>query len=472
MLRGMVRAPLLLGRLPRQLAIGAGLLLWLWICARVLIGQIDQPGKFGLLICVAFVFFPIVVRYFGRLPVFFLAAYCALVPFNDLLVTGGGATMTKLLAILTGLALAAAIVVRRRAVPPSRSLYAVAALSLYVGMTVFWAISPDTALNSYAIFLNYAVLFVVIALYPVSEVDLKLLLTATIMGSLAAALYGLNTFWHMKQSATHFYLGDPNQYSIDPNEYAATLLMPIAVSLMLAVRARSLFVKSVLGGLLAAFFAAVLVSGSRGGIIALAAVLLFLLVRSSYAKQMTAIVVALGVGAATSPLLQRFTQADVMTADGRTEIWKVGFASLGQYWLGGAGIGNFPLAFQQYFLRVPHTPLPWDRVAHSVFLQASVEYGIVGFGLAMAVWYYMFREPVHAVGGGWMSDVALGLRAGVLGLFVAGFSLDLMMYKYTWLTFALVALTRSALISSGQWAWPSKRKKSNDSWTTASVHAH
>jgi hypothetical protein len=67
----------------------------------------------------------------------------------------------------------------------------------------------------------------------------------------------------------------------------------------------------------------------------------------------------------------------------------------------------------------------------------------------MAVWYCMFRElapvdPRHP-----LADICAALRAGVIGLFVAGFSLDLMMYKYTWLTFSLIAIVRSYLVTSG-----------------------
>jgi hypothetical protein len=50
------------------------------------------------------------------------------------------------------------------------------------------------------------------------------------------------------------------------------------------------------------------------------------------------------------------------------------------------------------------------------------------------------------------------LRAGVVGLFVAGFAVDLMMYKYTWLTFSLIAMMRAMLVNAGVQVDPPKRE--------------
>jgi hypothetical protein len=117
---------------------------------------------------------------------------------------------------------------------------------------------------------------------------------------------------------------------------------------------------------------------------------------------------------------------------------------LHQYWLTGSGIGNFELAYAQYFLATPHAALYWYRPAHSVLIGSAVEYGIFGFALLIALWVTHFTQLRLLAKSCDESDFAAALQAGLIGLFVAGISIDLMLTKYTWLAFSIIALTSSA----------------------------
>jgi hypothetical protein len=66
----------------------------------------------------------------------------------------------------------------------------------------------------------------------------------------------------------------------------------------------------------------------------------------------------------------------------------------------------------------------------------------------MATWFFAVRELHYVRGDDKVNDICIALSAGVFGLFTAGFSLDLMIYKYTWLVFALIALMRSMLVTA------------------------
>jgi hypothetical protein len=96
-------------------------------------------------------------------------------------------------------------------------------------------------------------------------------------------------------------------------------------------------------------------------------------------------------------------------------------------------------------LATPHAALLWDRPAHSILLGSAVEYGILGFGLLVGLWYTQFAQLRFVNEDEGSYDVCIALQAGILGLFVAGLSLDLMLTKYTWIAFAIVALMRTAL---------------------------
>ncbi|HET9097926.1 MAG TPA: O-antigen ligase family protein, partial [Candidatus Baltobacteraceae bacterium] len=320
------------------------------------------------------------------------------------------------------------------------------ALTLYLGFTVFWAIDQQTALNALIAYAFQAGLFVAIAVYPFSKKDLALLVGATLIGALAQSGYGGYLFLHGSQIwESRLYIGSEAVHSIDPNAFATALIAPIMLTLIFFLRAPSVLWKllsfAALGVMLFAFMA----SGSRGAAIGLAVAIAFLVWRPHFRLGMFVSIAAAVIAAAASPLGRRFVEADVMTANGRMDIWKVGFASLSQYWLGGAGIGNFNNAFVQYYFATPHMWLPWDRVAHSIFLQSAVEGGIAGFALFIVFWYLQFRELARVPAHHPYADMCIALRAGVLGLLVAGFGLNLMEYKYTWLLFSLIAVTRTVM---------------------------
>lgn len=427
---------------------GACGVLWLVATGLLLARQIDHPSKFGVAACVVLVAAPVLALNFRRLPAYLIGMYAALLPMNSLFVTGTGATVGKFVGMAVAGGTLLVLFASRRTAPPARSLGVLAVLLFYVGTTIFWSVDASKAFSSYIQFLNYVLLYVIISLYPVRFDGLKIILLFMVAGAAASALYGDLLYFHGQQVfGPRLFIGHDAATSVDPNEYASTLIAPITVTLLLFLGARATLVKVGYLGILALLFSSLMISGSRGSTIGLAAVVLFVLWRSRYRLQTFAMLVVAIAGVVSSPVGQRLMSADAVTGDGRTEIWKVAIASLSQYWLLGAGVGNFQVAFDQYYLTTWHLLPGWDRAAHSVFLQSAVEYGALGFGLVLLFWYLVFvelrgveRDPVFG-------DVSIAIRASVLGLFVAGFSLDLLAYKETWLVFSLVALTRSAFLA-------------------------
>jgi O-Antigen ligase len=443
------------------LVIGLAVTLWLCVCGIQLLHDVDKPARFGIFVLGALILAPIVLLKVSRIPVYLLTIYAAAVPWTDLLPTSSGPTYTRLIGIVTGLALAFSMFVTGRAVNPSKSLVAVVLLAAYAGATIFWSIDSSVAFTAYGTYLSSILLFSVIALYPATLADMKLILGGTLAGAIAAAGYGAYLFWQGQSVAgPRLYIGWNSAHAIDPNEFGAMLLVPIAVTLMMSLRSRIGVGKLFWVSCLAILFLGFTASGSRGGSLAIGAMCLYILWRSPYKHQLMGVVSVIVLAALTSPIGLRFMQTDVSNGNGRLDVWKIGIASLHRYWLGGAGVGNFNAAYTQYFLTVPHGPVPWDRVAHSIFVGTAVELGLLGFVLMIALWYTQFRVLAYVrTNDKLIVDVCIALSAGVLGLFVDGFSLSLMLSKYTWLAFSLVALMRSALVVSGIEVDPPKRTK-------------
>lgn len=433
-----------------RVALTAGGILWLCVCAAELLHAIDYPTKIGICAAIMCAALPIAFVRAARLPIYLLCAYAVLVPFSSILVTQGGETLTKVLGIIAGGSLVASMGLRRRVAYPSRALFLVLLLSAYAGLTICWAIDPLLAASTYGTFLSYAGLYAAIALYASTPSEMRLVIMSTVVGAVALAAYGGYLFSHGQQVyESRLGIGFADANWIDSNEYAAALLTPLSIILMMFLRSRLLYKKLAWSVVLAVTMYGFVISGSRGGMFALGAILLLFGIRSRYRSQLLALAPLLLIVIFASPIGHRLLQADVVSADLRTDIWKIGIASLQRYWLAGAGIGNFGHAYAQFFLATPHATLSWDRVAHSILIQGAVEYGVPGLLLLVAVWYAQFMELANLKLDSATRDLSLALQAGIIGLFVAGLSLSLMLAKYTWLSFALIALVRSSALCQG-----------------------
>lgn len=418
-------------------------------CAFQLTKELSSAGTVGVIALVAIVVLPIALVHIGRAPVYLFAFYAALVPFIDLLPSTGGTTITKVIAILAGGMLILSIITKKRIVKPPRSLFAVLLFVAYAGASTFWAIDPNVAVQAFAIELNLVLLFAVISVYPATRKDFYIVLAGAFAGSMAIAIYGVYSYFTMSPDDLRLSVGESMGHILDPNYYATSLLLPMAIALVMFLRPNRLAVKVLWGLISATMFSGLALSGSRGAVIAFAVMLIFLAWRLPYRIQLSAVVLGAIAAIVGSAAGARFMSADAASGDLRFDVWKVGIASLHQYWLAGAGIGNFPNAFAQYFLSTPHQAIPWDRMAHSTLVQSLVEYGILGFFIVIAVWYVVFRDVAHVRGDRFAADMSIALSAGVLAYFVGGISLDMMHLKFTWLAFELVVLWRASLITSG-----------------------
>jgi hypothetical protein len=431
-----------------RLVFAAALLMWLVLCGSLISHEIDHPATLGITFTAIALFGPFFLMRLSRLPVYFIAAYAALVPFNDVLVTGTGTMFMRVLGVATAGCILFAIAATQQVVKPTRAVLATFGLTVYAGASIWWAIDPVVALASYEMFLSYVAFFVVLCLYPVDLNGMKIILAGAVLGGLVAAAFGDLLFIQGAAHAVSRIEIKNGAHETDYNLFATALIMPLALVLMLFLRS-PWFLKCIWFAALLTMLYGFVATSSRGAAISFGAMVVFLALRSRYRRQLLFIGATAAIVILTSPLTQRFMSADFASADLRVDIWKVALASLRQYWLLGAGTGNFEAAFAQFYLSTPHAPLFWEAAPHSELIRSAVEWGIPGVILVVALWYLVFRELAHVQASGLTADICLGLRAGILGLFVSAFSLDLWMIKYTWVAFALAIMMRTALQAQG-----------------------
>ena len=372
-----------------------------------------------------------------------LALYAALVPFDNILNFSQSSTLTRLLGALCGFSLLCVLLAGRTARTPPMPTVLWAAAICWMGASTMWSVDASWPPETLVSILQLFALYLIISLYPARESDLRALITATLVGGIVAAVYGLDLYLSGSQTiGSRLWLGTAGS-KIDPNHFAAALQLPLMIALSWAVQARKMSAKVALSacGLLLA--AGMYLTASRGALIAAAVGLIVLAWRGRAYVQLGAVAAFAGALSLAFPTVwYRFVDPTQAGGAGRTSIWQVGLVAARDYWLVGSGIGTFPLSYDRSFLSV-YQPITehWHRVSHNLLVGTLVEIGIVGLALVLAAWLANFRTLSAIPRGSRLHWIAVALESALVALLVESMFLDILTLKYLWLVFILVAIT-------------------------------
>lgn len=323
----------------------------------------------------------------------------------------GGLAISRLAAPLALLVLVIHVV-RRRPVrlPDGPVLWAVGAYVAWAVVSVLWTVNPSDAFEeggtgfayaSLAISLIYLLAFAVLV---DSDRDLRRLgagiwALAVLAGTVAIGQY---------------VLGGYNRgvaYQGDANFFAALQVLAIPVCIVVAGRQRTPLGR-LLGYLgVGLVVGSVVVSLSRGGLIALFAVLLLVaaqphrfMFRSAGDKRVALIAAGLGAAllfyGAFTDLAARseslFTTAD--EGSGRVNLWRAAESGWREHEIRGLGYGAFPSQSNRLLLGTPGVNFrayklrSGGQVAHNAYIGSVAELGVVGLLLFVMVLLALFRS--------------------------------------------------------------------------------
>lgn len=382
--------------------------------------------------------------------VFPFGLYVVLIPFDNLLVAGSSVTVTKILGIAAGLFLLLWVARTRNAVAPDRSFTVLFAFFVWACASVLWAVDQQAAIAILPSYGGLILLYGALSIARITMQQYRMLVYFVIAGGLAAAIYGANAFYHQPAMAAQANDGrlvvQAGGNFIDPNHFADALLFPASALIMLAVNANRLPAKILSFAGLCAIVVAIVLSGSREGLVGLAVVLLYFAWRSRYRMQI-AIAGAVSIAGAFSvqtSLWERFASALSTGGSGRTSIWAVGLEAARQNWLAGYGIGTFPSVYDMYYISVyQYYTNGWSSPAHNIVVHYLVELGIVGLLLLAAFLWLRFSTLRGIPKESPLYGYRLMMEAALLALITVSLSIDLFTYKYAWLVFSMAALLRN-----------------------------
>lgn len=237
-------------------------------------------------------------------------------------------------------------------------------------------------------------------------------------------------------------------------------------------------IKPVFRGLSAAaalmFVGSVIATGSRGGAVGLAAVLVTLVLRSR--KRLLAVsivvgVILLAVALAPGPYVQRMATIAApheqdLTAQSRMLSWEAARKMFIDHPFVGVGAGNFLTAFVSHY----GGSYSWSKTAHNVFYQAAAELGLCGLvsfvmllGCALGRSVILNARLVRAgLGSAPMTAFAAALFPSAVGFLTAGSFQTPLYYPHIFIIAALAV----ALNNIAKSTIPEETSEARSKWTS------
>jgi O-antigen ligase len=376
-----------------------------------------------------------------------LGTFAMLVPFDYIFTfgsesTGPGSTANWYVGAVTGIVLlATGFLGRRLRRPPPAALWW-SLLMVWSGMSALWALDPWAPLRRLPTAFALLLLYLVAVSLWVSKEELSRISFLAVLGGVAAACYAFIQYRHGVGWAERATLVLDTRQT-NPNHFAASLILPmsLAIGSFLSCRNRVGKVASMVAVAVIAF--GLYLSMCRGALVALVVMMLVYLYRCRAGFRVFLVLAVLSTMLVAAPAVffTRLNNSMPSRGEGRFDIWQVGLVAMRHHGILGAGLDNFPLAYEEYVGSASRFR-GYNRASHNIFLETAVEVGIVGFVLFIGALQSQLRAALaFKTGMGGLSWPATApYEAACWGMLAMGFSLDNLWHKTFWLSWILLAI--------------------------------
>jgi O-antigen ligase len=336
----------------------------------------------------------------------------------------------------------------------------------WVALSAFWAESTAVVTSSLGRYALNAILFLIIFSAVRTHRQATLVVASFLAGVVAAGIYGLFFATAVVPTPGASRLAGTN---LDPNELASVLVAGMAISVGLAANLKGAGLRLAALSAGGFCFLATMLTGSRGGLVALACMLVGAVVfggRWRIPLVITGVLVALLTAFYISSLAPAGVRERIETTagesavrEGRTTLWQIGERMVRAHPIEGVGAGNFQTSSRDYLIQPgtifrSDTVLLGNQVAHNTYLQTAAELGMVGFTLFGAIIVFSigslaraaqnFRDSANVRG----EALARSMIVALIGMLAADFFISQMFSKQLWLMLgigpAILGVSRSS----------------------------
>src|SRR6266849_1585537 len=376
-----------------------------------------------------------------------LGAFAVLVLFEPtaLADSGGGKAIGFFVgAAATGILLATAVIGRRLQTPPRAAMWWTLAV-VWAGLTGFWALDPQIVIGRVPTAFALLILYLAAVSLRVEEREFRPVVALIILAGLLAGAYSC---YQYSQGLGHHVFG-PLRGSlviagsvVNPDLFATRLMLPLALTVSTFFIATSWLKKTLMLGVGGVMLLAILLTQSRAALLGLIIMTAVFLFRLGVNPRILAVcgAFAMVVMFLPSQLFTRVSEAAGTGGAGRVSIWQVGLELVKHYGIFGAGLSKFPAAYANY-AGYATVFKGFDNGAHNLYLQITVECGVVGLLLLLqSVRTQMSAGRKSRRDAGKPNIWLVAGEAASLALLIACFFADLMWEKVFWLTWIMLGL--------------------------------
>lgn len=339
-------------------------------------------------------------------------------------------------------------------------------------LSTLFTIAPIPAISwdEWNKFIKTIALGVVVVALMRTEVRIKALLFAV---ALSMGFHGgIEALKFILSGGGHKIWGPGMSIIGDNNQFAVAILMTIPILIYLYLQSQNLIVRasSIVGILL--LIVTVIGTGSRGGLIGVLALGVWILITTRKKIRFALIAVLLAVVALSFAPEQWFHRmSTIETADqdssfmGRVVAWKINTIAAFHHPLTGAGFRSTQelsvwLKYAKEFGRLDFIPTgPPDPLyahsAHSIYFQVLGDMGFVGLTLFLAILVTAWRNAAVVLARTrdqpefrWANHLARTLQYCLIPYFVSGAALNLAYFDLAYVIFALLAVLREETAST------------------------
>jgi len=425
-----------------------GIILFFWGLLSVLVAAIaitEAKWIYLGLIAAPFIIYVSLTRPF----IFPFGIYVFSIPFENLLVLSGaahGATLNRLMGIMTILVLALKCLFEKKLIVPDKITLWWVLFAAYCFLSVTWAIDPELPVVRIQSIVGFILFYLVVSSYRVQEKEYETLLWCILLGGALSALltvYGYQKAIELGSAGRVSLMSIKDTGSVvSINKQAFDMLLPVSICLGMLVRKQTSLARTFLFVTLVTLCFSIILTGSRGSTAGCLGILatFFFLSKKKVSFGMFAVVILLILASLTPQFfVDRLNNAVGSHADGRADIWYVGWKAMAKYWLHGAGLDSFPAAYTEFMKYAPY--MGQNRAPHNIFVGMSVELGIIGiFFMIMAlVKHYTSLVPK---GGSYDNDQII-LKAAFWGIIIASLSFDSVWFKSFWLLWMMITMQKN-----------------------------
>ncbi|MFO7189272.1 MAG: putative O-glycosylation ligase, exosortase A system-associated [Pseudomonadota bacterium] len=352
--------------------------------------------------------------------------------------------------VISGLATLVALFVSRepKRLPLQGPVVALMALAVWMAVTTTFSINTDKALVQWEkVFTIQVFIFITMMVMQTRERIRWLVWVA----ALSIAFFGVKGGLYTLAGGRGYVLGPPGGFMQGNTEIALALVMTVPLLWYLVLQSNTAWVKLALKAAIVLTAIGVIGTYSRGGLVAILGMSVFLWFKSRKKIAITLIVLML-VPALISLMPPSWfekmstieTYQDDSSAMGRINAWGFALNLAKERPFTGGGFETFT---RENFYK--YAPIPEDfHDAHSIWFEVLGEHGFVGLFLFILVWALTWRTGNRIIAATreredlrWAHDLAAMIHVSLVGYFVGGSFLGLAYWDYPYVLMALLVVT-------------------------------